>query len=203
MKKVLAIAFLLLTSYAYSQDTIRTNSSQEIIAKILEINNDEIKYKKFSNINGPIYLLSKNEINSITYLNGEMEMFDNPKIKENRISEFEDVKLFKKITKNNNTVYIDSDDANAIIHATNAIGIWGYWIITKNIEDADFIIKFNIRFAGLGDAFGSAEFIYPKNNMIIKETKEVNTIMDWDLNTKRGVINKIVRKEIKPLFRKK
>ena len=41
----------------------------------------------------------------------------------------------------------------------------GYWIITKNKEEADFILKFNIRFAGLGDAFGSAQFIYPKNDI--------------------------------------
>ncbi len=35
---------------------------------------------------------------------------------------------------------------------------------------------------------------------ILKSNKEVNTITSWDMNTKRGVINKIVAKEIKPLY---
>ena len=128
-------------------------------------------------------------------------MFVNSKIEGKQINELEDTELFEKLTKKNNKVYIDSENANAIIHATNAIGIWGYWIITKYKEEADFILKFNIRFAGLGDAFGSAQFIHPLNNRILNTTKEVNTIMGWDLNTKRGVINKIVKKEIKPLFK--
>lgn len=195
MKKIMTISFLILTSYLYAQDTIRTISGDEIIAKVLEVNNKEIKYKKTSNINGPTYLLKKNEIISITYTNGETEVLLNSKTEEKT-----SIELFKKLTKRNNKIYIDSENANAIIHATNTIGIWGYWIITKNKEDADFILKFNIRFAGLGDAFGSAQFINPKNDRILKTTKEVNTITSWDFNTKRGVINKIVKKEIRPMF---
>jgi len=201
MKKILALAFSIMITFLYGQDTIRTISGEEIIAKVMEINKEEIKYKKNSNINGPTYLLSKTKIISITYLNGETEIFDNSKIEENPNREIEDTQLFEELTKKNNTVYIDSENANAIIHATNTIGIWGYWVIIKNKEEADFILKFNIRFAGLGDAFGSAQFIYPENNKILKTTKEVNTIMGWDFNTKRGVINKIIKKEIKPMFK--
>jgi len=105
------------------------------------------------------------------------------------------------LTKKNNKVYIDSENKNAIIHASNAIGIWGYWIITKKKEEADFILKFNIRFSGIGDAFGNAQFINPKNDMVLETTEEVNTIMGWDFNTKRGVINKIVKKRIIPMFK--
>ncbi len=99
-------------------------------------------------------------------------------------------------------MYITSENKNAIIHATNAIDIWGYWKTTKDKEKADFILKFNIRFGGLGDGFGNAQFIYPNNGDIIKITKEVNTFTSWDINPKRAVINKIIRKEIIPLFDK-
>ena len=71
-----------MTTYLYSQDTIRTISTEEIIAKVIEVNKDDIKYKKHSNINGPTYNLSKNEIISITYQNGETEMFVNSKMEE-------------------------------------------------------------------------------------------------------------------------
>lgn len=200
MRKIMTISFLALTTYLYSQDTIRITSRKEIIAKVIEVNKDDIKYKKHSNINGPTYSLSKNEIISITYMNEETEKFVNSKTEGNPISELDDIELFKKLTEKNNKVYIDSENANAIIHATNVIGIWGYWIITKNIEEADFILKFNIRFTVIGEAFGSVQFINPKNDRILKTTKEVNTVMSWDFNTKRGVINKIVKKEIKPMF---
>ena len=79
MRKIMTISFLALTTYLYSQDTIRITSRKEIIAKVIEVNKDDIKYKKHSNINGPTYSLSKNEIISITYMNGETEMFVNSK----------------------------------------------------------------------------------------------------------------------------
>ncbi|MCK5856913.1 MAG: hypothetical protein KAG64_05450 [Bacteroidales bacterium] len=200
MKEIMTILFLIMTTYVYSQDTIRHISGKVVIAKVIEINKEDVKYKKYSNINGPTYLLNKKEIISITYHNGETEVFISSKKEENSAHELEDTVIFKNLTKRNNKVYIESENANAIIHATNAIGIWGYWIITKNKEEADFILKFYIRFTVIGDAFGSAQFIDPMNDKIIKTTKEVNTLMSWDFNTKRGVINKIIKKEIKPLF---
>ena len=201
MNKLITISLLMFTTYLYSQDTIRTTAGKELIAKVTEVNSEEIKFKKYSNINGPLYRLSINEIISITYMNGETEMLVNSKIEKNLENILDDTELFEKLTVKNNKVYIYSENTNAIIHATNTIGIWGYWIITKNKEEADFILRFNIRFAGIGDAFGSAQFINPKNDKILKTTKEVNTIWSWDFNTKRGVVNKIVKKEIKPLFK--
>lgn len=119
----MTLTFLIMNTYLYSQDTIRTISGKAIISKIIEVNKEEIKYKNYSNINGATYLLSKNEIISITYLNGETEIFINSKIEENPINELEDIELFDKLTTKNNTVYIESETTNAVIHATNAIGI--------------------------------------------------------------------------------
>jgi hypothetical protein len=41
----------------------------------------------------------------------------------------------------------------------------------------------------------------PKTNDLLFETRTVNTIMSWDMNTKRGVIDKIVKKGIKKLVK--
>lgn len=109
---------------------------------------------------------------------------------------------FSQLTKAKNKVFIESTDKNGIIHATKALGSWGYWIITENKEEADFILNFTYRFAGVGDVFGYAEFINPENRNVLKKTKEVNSMMSMDFNSKRAVINKIVKKQIKPLFRK-
>ena len=77
MKRVLIITFLLITICTYSQDRIKTVSGEVINAKVLEINKDDIKYKKYNNLTGPVYILRKQEISTITYQNGETEMYNN------------------------------------------------------------------------------------------------------------------------------
>ena len=52
---------------------------------------------------------------------------------------------------------------------------------------------------GMGDKKGKAQFIDPANDSILFETKSVNTVFSWDMNTKRGVIDRIVNKTIKRL----
>lgn len=48
------LQFFFAMSYCFSQDILTKKSGEDIYAKILEINQTEIKYKKFDNQNGPI-----------------------------------------------------------------------------------------------------------------------------------------------------
>lgn len=45
-------------------------------SKVIEIGQSEVKYKKASNLKGPTYSISKSEILSITYENGETDKFE-------------------------------------------------------------------------------------------------------------------------------
>ena len=54
----------------YSQDIITTKKGEDIVAKVLEVNVNEVKYKKYNNPQGPIYLLLKSDILLIRYENG-------------------------------------------------------------------------------------------------------------------------------------
>ncbi len=75
MKKILLlITSLLLTSLIYSQDKIYFKDGTEVLTKIIEINTTEIKYKKFSNIEGPLYTISKSNVLMIIYKNGDTEV---------------------------------------------------------------------------------------------------------------------------------
>ena len=47
-----------------------------IVSKILEITANEVKYKKFTNLEGPTYTISKAEVKVINYANGEKESFE-------------------------------------------------------------------------------------------------------------------------------
>lgn len=62
----------------YAQDTIRKNDSTAIAARIYEITDAEIKYRKFSNPDGPIYSVKKSDVSYIVYQNGEKETFTIP-----------------------------------------------------------------------------------------------------------------------------
>ncbi len=206
MKSLLTIAFLILTFSTYSQDIIKTVSGEVINAKVLEINKEDIKFKKYNNLTGPVYVLRKQEITTITYQNGETEIYNNTpsddKVKPYNYSvDNYDAGSFNSMTRRNNKVFIVSDNENAIIHATNAIERWGYWVPVQRRSNADFVLNFNVSFAGT-EAYGNADFINPKNGKKIRSTKEVSTSVSRDFNFKRGLINAIVEESIKPLFYK-
>ena len=70
--------FLLLSFFsvgASAQDVIVKKNGSTILCKILEVGTSEVKYKKHSNPKGPTYIISKKDILSINYKNGEKDMF--------------------------------------------------------------------------------------------------------------------------------
>ena len=77
MKKniiLLAVFFGCITT-AVAQDIITLKNGDEIKAKVQEIGSTDIKYKKYENLTGPVYTLSKAEIFMIKYENGERDVF--------------------------------------------------------------------------------------------------------------------------------
>jgi len=206
MKYILASAFPFAAICAYSQDRIKMKSGETVLAKVLEVSRDEVKYRRHSNPDGPVYVLSKQEISEITYQNGETEVFNSVKAPENNNRNDNPpvdpaiVDMFYSMTRRNNRVYITSENDNAVVHATNAINRWGYWTVTEKKYNADFILNFNINFSG-AEAYGTADFINPRNGRIIRSTNQFRVAPTWDLNVKRGLVNVIVDDGIKPMFR--
>lgn len=77
MRKFFLFIILMCTiEMAYAQDIIVTKDGSLIEAKVTEIGDTNIKYKKWSNQNGPIYTLNINQVFSIKYQNGEKEVFN-------------------------------------------------------------------------------------------------------------------------------
>ena len=75
MKKFLFILMALWAVNASAQDVIVKKDGSTIVSKVLEITSTEVKYKKFTNQNGPTYTIPKTEIQAINYENGEKETF--------------------------------------------------------------------------------------------------------------------------------
>lgn len=60
---------------AAAQDLIVRNDSTKVEAKVIEISPENVRYKRFSNPDGPTYVLSVADICYIRYANGEMDRF--------------------------------------------------------------------------------------------------------------------------------
>src|SRR5688572_22800758 len=187
MKTILSIlALSLIHNYLNAQDTLRITNGGVIVAKVLEIESAKIKYKKWNNLDGPTYLIETSSVESITYQNGEKDVFARKQIAKRVPTNLSDEELFTLLTKRGNKVFIEcGDDDHAVIHATKALRSWGYWNITVDSNEADFILRFEMRMGGLADHFGNASFVVPQTGEIVKTTKKINTITSWDFNTKR------------------
>lgn len=75
-RSLLSTAFAIITLVTFAQDMIVKKDGSIIQAKVSEIGTSEVKYKKWSNQDGPLYTIAKNDILAITYQNGEKETFE-------------------------------------------------------------------------------------------------------------------------------
>lgn len=66
---------LLLTSITYSQDIITKTNGEEIKSKVLEVTQTEIKYKRFDQLDGPTFTISKSDLFMIKYQNGSKDIY--------------------------------------------------------------------------------------------------------------------------------
>ena len=88
MKRILFLVFTLsvLAVNSYTQDTIFLINRSNIKAKVLEVNEGNVRYKLFNFQDGPIYSINKNEIHVIKYPNGMKDVFN---IRKSKVKEIE------------------------------------------------------------------------------------------------------------------
>ena len=83
MNKFLTLLlFVTISIVSFAQDIIITKDKERIQAKILEVSKDEIKYKKFTYQDGPVFSFDIDEIVTVAYENGEVEIYDEDTIEE-------------------------------------------------------------------------------------------------------------------------
>ena len=77
MKKLLFVLFAVWSGAmtAAAQDLIVKTYASQVEARVLEISPDAVRYKRFSNPDGPTYVLPVAEIRYIRYANGEVEYY--------------------------------------------------------------------------------------------------------------------------------
>jgi hypothetical protein len=78
MKRISCILILLTGFIAVmdAQDIILKRNGEEVPAKVTDVSKTEVKYKKFSNLDGPAYVMLVSDIFMIKYENGDKDVFD-------------------------------------------------------------------------------------------------------------------------------
>ena len=77
MNKIILILFAFFSTVVSAQDTLyKRNTTEVIVAKVIEINTTEIKYKRFDMLDGPMFIVDKNQIAKIKYAFGSTEVFN-------------------------------------------------------------------------------------------------------------------------------
>ncbi|MDO4819911.1 MAG: hypothetical protein Q3994_06025 [Prevotella sp.] len=87
MKKIICLSVIAICLSMHAQDVIVKHDGTTIMAKIEKVGTQDIEYKKWSNLDGPTYVMKKVEVFSINYQNGEKENF--PKSLEHKESNYE------------------------------------------------------------------------------------------------------------------
>ena len=67
--------FIFSMRFVYAQDIIVLKDGSTVLSKVIEVGRNNIKYKKWSYLNGPDYVLSVDDIISINYQNGDKDTF--------------------------------------------------------------------------------------------------------------------------------
>ena len=77
MKTTLFIIFFIALSFSSeSQDILYLSNGSKLAVKVTEINSTDLKYKDFTNLDGPTYVVSKSELVLIQFSNGVSEVLN-------------------------------------------------------------------------------------------------------------------------------
>jgi hypothetical protein len=78
MKKIIVtfIAIVSLSIAVFSQDVITKKTGDDVQVKIIEVNQNELKYKQFDNADGPTFTIAKSDILMVRYENGTSDVFN-------------------------------------------------------------------------------------------------------------------------------
>jgi hypothetical protein len=162
MKKVSAFILLFVFGfifYAGAQDVIYFKNGSKEQSKIILVGAKEIQYKKFSNLDGPVYSLAKSEIQMITYENGDYEMFSTPSDVTKQAKEELKTNFAKNLVGYNlfDVVYGDFTFSYERILSSGTIGIripvgFGYAYNSDYFNNNDNWVK-NAFYSGIGVNF--------------------------------------------------
>lgn len=204
MKNAFLFIVMLLPFTGICQDTIVTRNAKEIKAKVLEIDDVDIRYKLFNNLDGPVMVIRKKQVTSISYQNGTQMVFGKArpkkqpeaagKMNQSKEIQVEDSDLLRR----NNRVFVIAPDKGYKAHGEDALRSWGRWQVVEEQKDADIIANFKVH-RRMQTVKGIVLIINAKTGKVIYKSKKVDTFWSAEgWNHKLLAIQKLVDNRIVP-----
>lgn len=202
---------LLLSLFAFlssnAQDVITKIDGNEILAKVLEVSQNEIKYRKYKNLDGPIYSVAKSDISSIRYVDGSKDIFNEIKTIKNDPKVAATIVDSLKLVDKGSSVFITSNEVtekrneSILVHAKRALTDWGYWKIADNITDADILAIFKMEQKGFAYKC-SIEIVDLQTKNILLKTKNITCYAADYGNPRKAAVEQSVRNELATAVKK-
>ena len=129
--KLISLALCTIPALLISQDVIVLKTAEEIKSKVVELTDLSVKYKKWENLNGPIYNINKSEVLFIRYENGMKEVFNGGPASSETLQapQIQTIKTIPNVTNINSEIQPDdsikgNNDAIKHYHGQNSGMIW-------------------------------------------------------------------------------
>lgn len=192
---------LLISIQTFAQDTIyQKNSTSNILAKIIEVNPTNLKYKKFSNLEGPIYTIEKNKIEKIVYQNGEVEKYSSESVNTNSIERqtspdlINSSRIFLTYSSTKDQDNVNGNDAKGMLK--RYIEGKTTCVVVNSIDEADFVIDLHVIKKAMADRSAKIEIKHILSDKIVFESKWVrgSSTAFSGYSGSRAAIRKVVKK---------
>jgi len=151
---------------AFSQDVIVTKSSEQIRAKIIEVTDDAVSYKKYHDQEGATFILKKDKIKIISWENGDVDVYEEVVSEQNVPSVVESdilpyiTRKFGSFHLDNGMVY-DRDQFKRFLMEKNLSPIWAKYSSGQNLQITGCVL------IGVGIGIQVIGFSFTNNNGII------------------------------------
>lgn len=187
MRIILLFLLSFMPVLSIAEDIIVLNNGDIIRSKVMEIGQSEIKYKKASNPNGPLYAINRSDIISITYENGETEKFGCPSDEMQTDDKSQDGQIIPPVPDDNNSELINQYNSQYPINPRkeqkNKIVEDGliYWGFSDEsiLSTDDLEVRFKRR--GGNDKYLYNSWTIPGNELIISIYNKTKSVIYLDL----------------------
>jgi len=147
MKKIILIIISIsLYINMFSQDSIRFINNSTIAAKIFEVSTTDIKYHRFDNLDGPQYIVNKQDIRYIKFANGTVDSIRVEAAK----STIEPNLEYKNETANSSTTSTDAPKIiikrNRLVYNNRGLGEAKLWMLIDNFPNKEGKMKLMTEF---------------------------------------------------------
>ena len=197
MKKIIIFtAFSCICLKMNAQDIIYTISKDSILAKIIEVNDTDIKYKKWENIEGALYSTSKKNVHKIIYQSGMVDNYTNYFKRQEEPNLIKDSRIFLDFIPTENEENVNGADAKEMLK--EYLEDETSCMVVDSVDEADFSMNLSV-IKGFADARkAKITLVYLENKKEVFSTEWVKGFSNafYRYSGTRHAIARIVKNKL-------